>query len=509
MILSAPQIRESEEFTIKNEPILSIDLMERAGCTFTELLLRDVNIFHYSEIIIFCGPGNNGGDGLVIARYLSEIVRVKVVIANFGNQNSAEFAINFERIKDNNQITIINATDFMDDLMQLNLPFSPLIIDALFGIGLTKPLNGSYAQLVEYINSLNGFVISVDVPSGLFIDNHTPTENISVFAHKVYTFQFPKLAFFMPENQERMESFSVIDIGLLFPNSIQSATKCIDLEMCSMLINPPKKFAHKGEKGHGLLIAGSAVMPGAAILAATTAMRGGLGKLTVHAPQSVLDKLAIVVPEAIHSIDKNATCYSQFEADIKNYDAIAIGSGLGKDKVSASGTHQLLEMLNNQNPTIPMIIDADALNLISENPEWLSILPASTIITPHIREFERLAGSVKNDFERIEKVKSFSKKYNIIVILKGAHTIVALPTGELFFNMSGNSGLATAGSGDLLTGLLLSLLAQQYPPYSAALLSVFLHGMAADLAIEEFHSEESLIASDVPYYIGKAFKKLK
>jgi ADP-dependent NAD(P)H-hydrate dehydratase / NAD(P)H-hydrate epimerase len=313
----------------------------------------------------------------------------------------------------------------------------------------------------------------------------------------------------LPENEERVGSFDVIDIGLLFPSTMQSSTKCIDLEMCSLLLNSTKKFTHKGEKGHGLLIAGAAHMPGAALLAATTAMRGGLGKLTVHAPQSVLDKLAVVVPEAVHSIDKNAACYSQFESDIKNFDAIAIGSGLGKDQISASGTKHLLEMLTTHNPTIPLIIDADALNLLSENPDWFSILPASTIITPHIKEFERLAGPVNNDFERIDKVQEFAKKHNIIVILKGAHTVVSLPSGELFFNMSGNPGLATAGSGDLLTGLLLSFVAQQYAPHVAALLGVYLHGLAADLAIEEFHSEESLIASDVPYYIGKAFKKIK
>ena len=509
MILTVQQIRESEDFTIYTEPIMAIDLMERAGCAFAEYLLRDVNIYHYSEIIVFCGPGNNGGDGLVIARYLSEIVHVKVVIANFGNHVSSEFNINYDRIKGNPKVTIVDASAFMDDLIQLNLPFSPLIIDALFGIGLTKPLTGAYAQLVEYINSLNGYVVSVDVPTGLFCDTHTPTENPTILANKVYTFQLPKLAFLLPENEERVGSFDVIDIGLLFPSTMQSSTKCIDLEMCSLLLNSTKKFTHKGEKGHGLLIAGAAHMPGAALLAATTAMRGGLGKLTVHAPQSVLDKLAVVVPEAVHSIDKNAACYSQFESDIKNFDAIAIGSGLGKDQISASGTKHLLEMLTTHNPTIPLIIDADALNLLSENPDWFSILPASTIITPHIKEFERLAGPVNNDFERIDKVQEFAKKHNIIVILKGAHTVVALPSGELFFNMSGNPGLATAGSGDLLTGLLLSFVAQQYAPHVAALLGVYLHGLAADLAIEEFHSEESLIASDVPYYIGKAFKKIK
>lgn len=509
MILSVQQIRALEDFTIFTEPIMAIDLMERAGYAFAEHLLKEINIFDYCEIIVFCGPGNNGGDGLVIARYLSEITPVKVVTVNFGNRVSSEFTINLDRLKGNSKVTIIDAAEFMDDLNQLNLPFSPLIIDGLFGIGLTKPLTGTYAQLVEYINSLNGYVVSVDVPSGLFCDTHTPFENPTILANKVYTFQLPKLAFLLPENQERVGSFEVIDIGLLFPSTLKSTTKCIDLEMCSMLLNPPEKFTHKGEKGHGLLIAGAAHMPGAAILAATTAMRGGLGKLTVHAPQSVLDKLAVVVPEAVHSIDKNAMCYSQFESDIKNFDAIAIGSGLGKDQVTASGTKQLLEMLTTHNPTIPMIIDADALNLLSENPEWFSILPASTIITPHIKEFERLAGKVNNDFERIDKVQEFAKKHNLIVILKGAHTIVALPTGELFFNMSGNPGLATAGSGDLLTGLLLSFAAQQYPPHIAALLGVYLHGLAADLAIEEFHSEESLIASDVPYYIGKAFKKIK
>lgn len=509
MILSVSQIRESEDFTIFTEPIMAIDLMERAGCAFAEFILRDINIFHYSEIIVFCGPGNNGGDGLVIARYLSEITRVKVVTANFGNHSSSEFIINLDRLKENSKVSVIDASEFMDDLIQLNLPFSPLIIDALFGIGLTKPLTGAYAKLVEYINSLNGYVVSVDVPSGLFCDHHTPKENPTILANKVYTFQQPKLAFFLPENEERVGTFEVIDIGLLFPSTMQSSTKCIDLEMCSLLLNPPKKFSHKGDKGHGLLIAGAAHMPGAAILSATTAMRGGLGKLTVHAPQSVLDKLAVVVPEAVHSIDKNAVCYSQFESDIKNFDAIAIGSGLGKDQISASGTKHLFEMLTTHNPTIPMIIDADALNLLSENPEWFTILPASTIITPHFKEFERLVGPVNNDFERIDKVKEFARKHNVIVILKGAHTIVAIPTGELFFNMSGNPGLATAGSGDLLTGLLLSFAAQQYPPHVAALLGVYLHGLAADLAIEEFHSVESLIASDVPYYIGKAFKKIK
>ena len=509
MILTVSQFRESEDFTMQTEPILSIDLMERAGCNFTEQLLKDFNIFLFSEVVVFCGPGNNGGDGLVIARYLSEITKVKVVLVNFGHITSSEFNINLERVKDNPKIQFIEAHEFINNLEELDLPFSPLIIDAIFGIGLMRPLQGEYARVVEGINSLNAFVVSVDIPSGLFSDQHTPEDAVTILAHRVYSFQNPKLAFLVPENEERVGSFRIIDIGLLTPATIESRTKCIDLEMCSLLLSTPKKFAHKGDKGNALLISGSAMMPGAAILAAKTAMRGGLGKLTVHSPQTVLDKLAVVVPEAIHSIDQHTHCFTDFQGDLTEFNAIAIGSGLSKNEKTAKAMESFLMKLAPTNPKIPLIIDADALNLLSEHPEWLSLLPPDTILTPHLKEFERVAGKVKNDFERIEKVQKFSKDNKLIVILKGAHTMVALPTGELFFNMSGNPGMATAGSGDLLTGLLLSFLAQKYPPHIASLMSVYLHGLAADIAIEDTQSIESLVASDIPNYLGKAFNKLK
>ena len=509
MILTVSQFRESEDFTMHTEPILSIDLMERAGCNFTEQLLQDFNIFSFSEVVVFCGPGNNGGDGLVIARYLSEITKVKVVLVNFGHITSSEFNINLERVKDNPKIQFIEANEFINNLEELDLPFSPLIIDAIFGIGLRRPLQGNYARVVEGINSLNAFVVSVDIPSGLFSDQHTPEDAVTILAHRVYSFQNPKLAFLVPENEERVGSFRVIDIGLLTPSTIESKTKCIDLEMCSLLLSTPKKFAHKGTKGNALLISGSAKMPGAAILAAKTAMRGGLGKLTVHAPQTVLDKLAVVVPEAIHSIDQDPHFFTDYQGNLADFNAIAIGSGLSKCEKTATAMESFLNNLSKNNPEVPLVIDADALNLLSEHPEWFPLLPPDTILTPHLKEFERVAGKNQNDFERIEKVQKFSKDNRLIVILKGAHTMVSLPTGELFFNMSGNPGMATAGSGDLLTGLLLSFLAQKYPPHIASLMAVYLHGLAADIAIEDTQSIESLIASDIPNYLGQAFNKLK
>jgi ADP-dependent NAD(P)H-hydrate dehydratase / NAD(P)H-hydrate epimerase len=509
MILTVPQIRESEDFTMQTEPILSIDLMERAGHNFTEQLLKDFNIFSFSDVVIFCGPGNNGGDGLVIARYLSEIIKVKVVLVHFGCKSHSEVNINLERIKDNPNIEISDGQQFLHNIEQLDLPFSPLIIDAIFGIGLTQPLHGDYAKVVEGINSLNAFVVSVDLPSGLFSDQHTPADAVTILAHRVYSFQNPKLAFLLPENQERVVSFRVIDIGLLIPHTLQSNMKCINQEMCSLLLSTPKKFAHKGTKGSALLISGCATMPGATILAAKAAMRGGLGKLTVHSPSTVLDKLAVSVPEVVHSKDKDPEYFTELSDELDDFDAIAIGSGLGKIEKTTIATKLFLEKIATKKNKFYLVIDADALNIISENAEFYSLIPPYTIITPHLKEFERMAGKSSNDFERIEKVQAFSKKYQLIVILKGAHTMVALPTGELFFNMSGNPGMATAGSGDLLTGLLLSFLAQKYPPHVAALLAVFVHGFAADIAIEEDQSIESLIASDIPNYFGKAFNLLK
>ncbi len=509
MILTVPQIRESEDFTMQTEPILSIDLMERAGANLTEQLLKDFNIFSFSEVIVFCGPGNNGGDGLVIARYLSEITKVKVILANFGHITHSEVNINLERIKDNPNIEIINGVQFLQNIEDYELPFSPLIIDAIFGIGLTQPLKGDYVKVVEWINSLNAFVVSVDIPSGLFSDKHTPDDAVVILSHRVYSFQSPKLAFLFPENQEKVVSFRIIDIGMLIPGTIHSTMKCINHEMCSLLLSTPKKFAHKGTKGNALLISGCVTMSGATILASYAAMRGGLGKLTVHAPQSVLKSIAVTVPEVVHSQDADNDYFSEILTDLKLFDAIAIGSGLGRNVKTTKAVKHFLDKMASDQYKSPLIIDADALNIISEHPEWYSLIPKESIITPHLKEFERIAGKSSNDFERMQKVQELSKKYQIIVILKGAHTMVALPTGELFFNMSGNPGMATAGSGDLLTGLLLSLLSQNYPPHIASLLAVYIHGLAADIAIENDQSIESLIASDIPHYFGQAFNRLK
>ncbi|HOH23448.1 MAG TPA: NAD(P)H-hydrate dehydratase, partial [Bacteroidales bacterium] len=496
-------------FTIKTEPIAPIDLMERAASLFAEKLINETDLDSFCEIVVVCGPGKNGGDGLVIARYLAQTHKVLVVDSCFDSKPCEEFIINYALIEGNSNVTIVKADQFIQESYPSTPLFFPLIIDALFGIGISRKLEGSFEKLVHYINQINGYVVAVDVPSGLLCDEHTPDDYVSVFAHQVYTFQFPKLAFLLPENSIRLLSFSVIDIGLLIPPFISFNKKLINEEVASLLLHSRALFSHKGTFGHGLLIAGSSKMPGAALIGAVAAMRGGMGKLTVHAPSKVLDALTPYLPEAIHSIDENVECFSGIADPIEQFQSIAIGPGLGTEKLTMEAFERLLIQIKDAQTSIPLVIDADALNMVSKAPHLQKLIPPYTILTPHFKEFERLLGPVENDFHRLEKLKEFAQEYQLIVVLKGYYSVVALPSGELFFNQSGNSGMATAGSGDLLTGLILSLLAQKYHPHDAALLGVYIHGRAADFAVQDRHSEESLIASDIASYFGVAFKSLR
>ena len=245
-------------------------------------------------------------------------------------------------------------------------------------------------------------------------------------------------------------------------------------------------------------------MPGAAILSATAALRSGIGKVTVHTTANVAAALPIALPEAILDIDINDECVSCCHWDeISGLTAVAIGPGIGQTALSAALLRDLLSDVH-----APIIFDADALNLLAKNKTLLAYLPENSILTPHFKEFERLAGASGNDFERVERASDFAKKHNVIVILKGADSVIAMPDGKRFVNPTGNPGMATAGSGDVLTGVLLALLAKGYAPQLAALLGTYLHGLAGDCALET-ESPESLIASDIAKNLGKAMKRLR
>ncbi len=505
MILSVEDIRKSEQFTIEQESIASVDLMERAGISFVHNLLQTCELQKESSIAVFCGPGNNGGDGLVIARLLAQYgFRVITVICTAESKITPDHQTNAARLQALTvpQLKIVDYTVTVSDFLREQSDL--LVIDALFGIGISKPLTGYFASIVHEINALQVPVIAVDVPSGLFPDKHTPLNSAVISAAYTYTFQYMKSAYLLPENEERVGEVKVIDIGLQLPPELKFDKLLITRDVISPLLVKPSKFAHKGSNGHGLLIAGSAEMPGAAILASKAALRSGIGKITLHSPISVLDKLSVYLPEGLQSKDNSPNSFSGI--DLENFPsvtAIAVGPGLGRKKETVSALSALIDEVNT-----PLILDADALNILGENKTWLAYLPEYSILTPHFKEFERLAGAADNDFERLDRLKHFAQRYRVVVILKGAYSVVAMPDGKLFFNTSGNPGMATAGSGDVLTGILLALLAKGYPSELAAMSATYLHGLAGDLAVERQESFESLIASDIIAFLGTAFQEI-
>ena len=498
-IFSASQIREWDNFTIQHEPISSIDLMERASQTFVKWFVEKIS--DTSKLIfIFCGQGNNGGDGLAIARILQEhFYEVEIFICKIGDSPSEDFSKNLKRLPHFQNIKIhqIEKNDAFPKMEKQGI-----LIDAIFGSGLNRPVEGYWGELLEHLNQQNQTIISVDIPSGVFADQ--PTEGISIHADFTFSFQAPKLAFLFPKNENRVGEWEFGSIGLHpgFLEKTESNLFYLEKKYIQGFRKHRKKYAHKGTFGHALIIAGSYGKIGAAILAAKAALRTGAGLVSIHAPKCAYEILQISSPEAMVSIDEHDLYFSKIK-DLKKYKAIGVGPGLGTESITANGLKVFLEKIN-----IPIVIDADALNLIAENKKWFKLIPPDSILTPHPKEFERLFGETKNNFERNNLQRNISKKYNIYIVLKGAHTCISTPEGKCYFNSTGNPGMATGGSGDVLTGILTSLLSQGYNSLETSILGVFLHGFAGDVALGESISQESLIASDLIDNIGKAFNEL-
>lgn len=508
-VLSVPQIRTCEKHTMEDLPISSLDLMEKAGTACAKEIAGLIIQQQISSLFVFCGTGNNGGDGLVIARLLASnkdinLSSITVVICKRDDSHySKEFSANLARW--DTLTSLRNQTIFFDSNNPLHIPNNALIIDAIFGIGLNKPAIGIHAAAIQAINKSDAFTVAIDIPSGLFADQPTPPDADIVIADITLSIQFPKVVFFLPTYSPFYGDVNIIDIGMYPPSNLVCSQEYLLEENLHPLLIPRNAYAHKGTFGHGLLIAGCDSMPGAAILAATAAMRGGIGKLTVHTTQRAANALTIRLPEAILNIDRDEHLFSDLDWKMlqPNINAIAVGPGLGTQPKTINAIKNVLDYVNR-----PIILDADALNMLADNKTWLAFLPAKSILTPHIKEFERLAGKADNDFDCIQKATAFAQRYNVVLVLKGHHTLICMPDGRQFFNSTGNSGMATAGSGDTLTGLLLALIAQGYSPEAAALLGVFIHGLAGDLYAEQF-GETSLIASDLPNWFGRAFLQLQ
>jgi len=498
-ILTNVQIKEWDKYTIEHEPVSSIDLMERAARALTDSIKRRWSTF--VPVYLFAGPGNNGGDTLAIARMLSEEgYKTHVYLFNTAGKLSADCATNKERLKACN-------VDFTEINKQFNPPQLPkgcLVVDGLFGSGLNKPLNGGYAMVVKYINQSEATVVSIDIPSGLMCeDNAYNVRSHVIRADVTLTLQKPKLAFLFAENREVIGELEVLDIQLLpqWLDGVETAYHVTEAYEIKSLVHPRKEFAHKGDFGHGLLIAGKYGMAGASILAAKACMRCGIGLLTVHVPLRNNDILQTAVPEAIIEHDQNEEFFTSVN-EKGNFSAVAIGPGIGQMPDTALAMSDQIKQTH-----VPLILDADALNILSVYKGWLQQLPPQTILTPHPKEFERLAGSCNDSFERLSKARDLATRQQLYVILKGAWTAVVTPEGNVYFNPTGNPGMATAGSGDVLTGILLALTAQGYTQEDACRLGVYLHGLAGDIAAEEM-GEVSMTASDLIDALPKAWKRL-
>ena len=500
-LFTCEQIKEIDKNTIEHEPVASIDLMERAAGQLYKWITGWLGPGEH--FVIFAGTGNNGGDGLAVARMLAENrYSVDVYFVKFSENISPDCEVNLNRLKNVTGVTISILTSA--DQFPV-IASGDIIIDAIFGSGLARPAEGFTAEIIKLINVSDAIKISVDIPSGLFCDDNSNNKyNSIVKADFTLSFQFPKLSFMFAENDPYIGEWKVLPIGL-DTNIIRNIfTPYCFLEDDDILplIKERNKFDHKGTFGHGLMISGSLGKMGAAVLSAGAALRTGIGLITCHIPSCGSVIIQSSLPEAMIRIDKSEKHVSEIY-DTGAFSAIGIGPGLGTEPETQNVLRNLLTECKK-----PLLLDADALNILSQNKDWLSLLPEGSVLTPHLKEFERLTGKASNGFTRLKMQVEFSKDHNCVVVLKGAYTSVTNPDGNIFFNSTGNPGMATGGSGDVLTGIILSLLAQGYTPSNAAIIGVYLHGLAGDIAAGE-SCFESIIASDIINCIGKAFNKVR
>lgn len=501
-ILNSAQLKECDAYTIECEAIQSVDLMERAARAFTEAVMSrwDSNV----DVKVFAGPGNNGGDALAVARMLAtEGYQVSVFLFKANAELSPDCAVNRQRL------LAVPGVKFEEITTTFNPPLltgGDLVIDGLFGTGVSRPLNGGFASVVKYINSSAATVVSIDIPSGLMCeDNSYNVLNHIIRADYTFTFQFPKLVFFFSDCSQYFGEWEILDIGVRLADSVKDdATPYyfVEHEQVASMLHKRSKFAHKGTMGHAMLVAGKRGMAGAAILSAKACMRTGVGKLSVRTPEYNVPVIQITVPEAVLSIDTDPSGYGH-SFDSTEYDALAIGPGIGTESQTVQAFIEQISMAK-----CPLVLDADALNILGSHRGWLQQLPSGTILTPHKKELFGLISSTRNCYEQLERARELAQRQHIYIVIKGAYSAICMPTGKVLFNSTGNPGMATAGSGDVLTGIILSLLAQDYTQDDAVILGVYLHGLAGDLAAEHL-SCESIIASDIIDYLPHAFKHLR
>ena len=497
-LFSAKQIYEADQVTVKKQGINNDALMERAAIAlfnWMHLRMQGAPV----KIHLFCGIGNNGGDGIALARHLLEHgYHIEVYVVNFSEKRSKDFLINMERLKERKYWpTFMNAET---ELPQIGK--DDIIVDGIFGIGMNRPPAPWVAALITHLNESKAFILSIDIPSGLFTDQGPTPQAAIIRSNFVLSFQTPKLVFFLPETGPYIEQWEVLDIGLdaEFLMATETEYELFGKNELLTVYTPREKYAHKGVYGHALIVGGSYGKIGAVCLSARAALSAGSGVVTAFVPKIGYTVLQTAVPEVMVLTDEEEDSITTITFDLEPT-VIGIGVGMGTADDTSEAFSQFLE--SNQ---CPLIIDADGLNIISKNKKLLKKLPKQTVLTPHPKELERLVGTWKNDFDKLEKVKRFSKKFDCIVVIKGAHTLI-IYNEKGYVNTTGNPGMATAGSGDVLTGIITGLSAQGYSPLNATLFGVYIHGRSGDIAVEKT-GYQALTASHIIDNLGLAFLDL-
>lgn len=479
-LLNANEMRAADAFTISEQNVSSIELMERAANAFVNEIIGQIT--PTMQLVILCGCGNNGGDGLAVSRILqNKGYHVTPYLVQFKEELSPDCQTNFQRL------TNVEIIDGMKDFPDISA--TDVIIDALFGYGFKGLIQGWVADFVQFINEHKKNVIALDMPSGL--ESEGIASSTVIKATQTISFQRPKLSFFLPENAECVGEWRIVDIGLSEEYIQQTPTHLHLLNEHALdLVIPRKRQTHKGNYGHGLMVAGSKGKMGAAILSTKASLKGGAGLVSSYIPNCGYQIMQSSVPEAMCITDISEEILIS-SIPVNNYTSVGIGPGLGTD----TRTKKIIkDILKSQTP---VVLDADALNLISEDEKLIKLLHPHCVLTPHIKEFDRLAGISKTSLKRFEKQRLLTEKYECVIVLKDAYTSIISPvTGNQYLNTSGSAGMATGGSGDVLTGLITGLLAQGYSPIDAALIGVYLHGIAGEEAAL-IHGENSMTASDI------------
>ena len=433
----------------------------------------------------------------------NEGYKVRTYLFNITNHLSDDCVTNRQRLLDGR-----HAKDFTEITAKFDPPeltADTLVIDGLFGSGLNKPLAGGFASLVKYINQSPAKVVSIDVPSGLMSEDNTYNVRANIIhATLTLTLHEKKLAFLFGDAQQFIGRLKVLDIRLSQEYIQKTEAQYYVLEesdVRSRLLHRDD-FAHKGNMGNALIVAGSYGMSGAAILATRACLRSGAGKVTVHTPKKNYGVMQISVPEAVLHMDHEETAFTE-AVDTDGFDALGIGPGLGCQETTA-----IAMIAQIRRAQCPIVADADALNILASHRAWMQQLPKGIIMTPHPKELDRLTGSPANaDFERLHRTRELAQSLQAYIILKGHNSALCLPDGQVVFNPTGNSGMATAGSGDVLTGIITALLARGYHQHNACIVGMYLHGLAGDIAVKTL-GKESLTASDIIDYLPHAFKHL-